>query len=66
MIDSRILEILACPRCESRPPLRLEKNFLICTVCETGYRIENDIPNLLPENGIEPTVWKSELEKSNG
>lgn len=66
MIDPRILEILACPRCEARPPLRLERNFLICSFCEYGYRIENGIPNLLPENAIEPATWKSEMEKSNG
>jgi uncharacterized protein len=55
MIDPDLLDILACPLCEQRPPLRLEKDeLLVCTVCGHGFPIIDEIPHLLPEDAIEP------------
>lgn len=54
MIDQRLLELLACPLCDERPPLEQRGEFLVCTVCGHGFPIENDIPHLLPENAISP------------
>jgi uncharacterized protein YbaR (Trm112 family) len=50
MIDPALLEILACPNCEERPPLRLQGEFLVCDVCRSAYPIEDGIPHLLPED----------------
>ncbi len=66
MIDERILKILACPKCETRPPLKLESDWLVCTKCQFGYRIENGIPNLLPEFAVNPEERKKEMEGSDG
>jgi uncharacterized protein YbaR (Trm112 family) len=63
MIDSFLLKVLACPRCESRPPLREEKQFLICTECEWAYRVVEGIPDMLVEDAVSPDDWKAELNR---
>ncbi len=50
MIDSDLLQILACPLCESRPPLRLEGDRLICDLCHHWFPIQDGIPHLLPQD----------------
>ncbi|MGI8924966.1 MAG: Trm112 family protein [Fimbriimonadales bacterium] len=62
MIDDFLLEVLACPRCESRPPVKLRGSLLVCTECGYGYRIIDEIPQMLPEDAIPP----EEVEKENG
>ncbi len=52
MIDAALLEILACPNCDSRPALRLDTERLICDKCNCFYPVEDGIPNLLPESAI--------------
>lgn len=54
MIDPGLLEVLACPRCESRPPLRQEDEELVCTECGYRYRIVDGIPHLLVEESMPP------------
>jgi uncharacterized protein YbaR (Trm112 family) len=54
-LDPELVEILACPACESRPPLRLAGETLVCDQCGRIYAIEDDIPNLLPEEATLPT-----------
>lgn len=61
MINPELLPILACPVCEERPPLRLDGEFLICTLHGHGYRIVDGIPHLLPENAISPENMKELL-----
>jgi len=53
-LDPELVEILACPACDNRPPLRLEGETLVCDQCTRIYAIEDDIPNLLPEEAILP------------
>lgn len=52
VIDSGLLELLACPLEESRPPLRLEGERLVCDSCRRAFPIVGGIPHLLPENAI--------------
>jgi len=59
MIDETLLDILACPLCDDRPALRLQGDYLICTVCGHGFPIIDDIPHLLPEDAISPEDLKS-------
>jgi hypothetical protein len=48
MLDPRLLEILACPRCKgglehpAGPP-----ETLVCRACRLVYRVEDDIPIML-------------------
>jgi uncharacterized protein YbaR (Trm112 family) len=51
-IDPKLLNLLRCPACESRPELREEGDELVCTACERRYPVVNGIPRLvvdLPE-----------------
>ena len=51
MIDPELLNILACPACESRPPVKEdgENSRLVCTVCGRAYPICDGIPIMLLE-----------------
>ncbi|MEI8079020.1 MAG: Trm112 family protein [bacterium] len=57
MISQTLVELLACPACDSRPPVRLDADgtHLECTVCGRRYPVEDDIPVMLPE-AAEPPV----------
>ena len=59
MIDPKLLEILACPACDERPPLRLDGEFLICDLCGRGYPINDDIPEVLVDSALSPEQRKS-------
>lgn len=61
MIDDFLLEVLACPRCESRPPVKLQGALLVCTKCGYGYRIIDEIPQMLPEDAIPPDEVEKEI-----
>ncbi|MCH8273815.1 MAG: Trm112 family protein [Armatimonadetes bacterium] len=65
MIDEYLLEVLACPRCDSRPSVELKEGFLVCTECNFGYRIEDGIPNMLAEEAVPPEEWRTEQEKGD-
>ncbi len=54
MNDEQLLELLACPRCETRPPVKLVGSLLICKDCGYGYRIIDGIPRMLPEDALSP------------
>ena len=51
-LDRAFLELLACPACDDRPPLRLSGagDKLLCDRCGRAYPISPEgIPILLPE-----------------
>ena len=52
MLDPEFLNILACPACESRPPLKEDAagSRLVCTVCGRGYPIRDGIPIMVSED----------------
>jgi uncharacterized protein len=62
MINDDLLDILACPLCEPRPPFRLQGAYLVCTECGFGFPIRDGIPRLLPEDGIAPEQLKELLD----
>lgn len=51
-IPAHLLEILACPACEERPPLKAQGNYLICEVCRRAYPVRDGIPILLVEESL--------------
>ncbi|MBX3096173.1 MAG: hypothetical protein KF812_04870 [Fimbriimonadaceae bacterium] len=54
MLDPSFLAILACPKCDDRPPLtQTNESELLCPVCGARYPIEDGIPNLLVDD-LEP------------
>ncbi|MBS1704637.1 MAG: Trm112 family protein [Armatimonadetes bacterium] len=64
-MDPEFLAILACPRCDERPPLTEEGDFLICSVCGFGYPVLDGIPHLLVEEAIAPDDLKERIHGSN-
>lgn len=53
-MDEKLLELLACPLCDSRPKLALVAGELVCPVCRHRFPILNGIPRLLPESARPP------------
>ncbi len=48
MLDEKLLEILACPKCKGELEYRTEpREELICHKCRLVYRVEDDIPIML-------------------
>lgn len=56
MISEQLLEILACPACDERPPVKLteDEQFLVCAKCGRRYPIREDIPVMLVDEAILP------------
>jgi uncharacterized protein YbaR (Trm112 family) len=46
-LDTRLLEILVCPKCRGELEYAEAENELLCPACRLAYRIEDDIPILL-------------------
>ncbi|HXH60933.1 MAG TPA: Trm112 family protein [Fimbriimonadaceae bacterium] len=49
-MDDDLLELLACPRCDARPPLQERDGTLVCTVCGRSYAIVDGVPQLTIED----------------
>jgi hypothetical protein len=49
MLDDKLLEILACPKCKGDLEYDTKNEKLICHKCKLAYRIEDDIPIMLIE-----------------
>ncbi len=49
VISPDLLEILACPACDSRPKVSLENDRLVCSECGRRYPIRDGIPVMLVE-----------------
>ena len=47
MLNEKLLEILACPKCKGDLEYDKDENKLICNKCRLRYRIEDDIPIML-------------------
>lgn len=47
VLDQRLLEILACPKCKGDLDYRSDQEQLVCDNCRLIYRIEDDIPIML-------------------
>lgn len=62
MISKELLDILACPACEDRPPVRLsdDENYLVCDQCGRHYPIKDGIPVMLVDEAVRPDQAASE------
>jgi len=48
MLDEKLLEILACPKCKGELEYRTEpREVLICHSCNLSYEVRDDIPIML-------------------
>ena len=48
-MDSRLLEILACPVCKGSLVYRRESQVLVCRLDRLAYPIRDDVPIMLEE-----------------
>jgi len=55
-IDPMLLDVLACPACDDRPPVRLDGELLRCDACGRAYPIRDGIPDMLIESAILPNA----------
>ncbi len=49
MLDPKLLEILACPRCKGPVEPAGDHSWLDCPACRLRFRVEDDIPIMLLE-----------------
>ena len=49
MLDPKLLEILACPVCRQAVVPDEDHHWLYCRKCSVRYRVEDDIPIMLPD-----------------
>ncbi len=49
MLDPKLLEILACPRCKGPVEPDAGHAWLTCPACRLRFRVEDDIPIMLLE-----------------
>ncbi|MBI2943423.1 MAG: Trm112 family protein [Candidatus Wallbacteria bacterium] len=47
MLDSKLLEVLACPKCKGDLEYIADKNELRCQKCRLVYAVKDDIPIML-------------------
>lgn len=52
MIDPKLLEILACPACDDRPPVEQSNHWIFCNQCHRAYPVKDDIPIMLVEEAV--------------
>jgi uncharacterized protein len=57
-MDQKLLELLACPACDDRPPVRLEGDMLVCDACGRGYPIVDGFPQMLVECAVDMRASK--------
>jgi uncharacterized protein YbaR (Trm112 family) len=50
MLNEKLLEILACPKCKGDLEYKTEEDVLICHACRLKYHIQDDIPDMLIED----------------
>jgi uncharacterized protein YbaR (Trm112 family) len=49
MVDTKLLNILACPICKGKLLYRKQQQELICKLDRLAYAIKDDIPVMLPD-----------------
>ncbi|MFN3534977.1 MAG: Trm112 family protein [Desulfatiglandales bacterium] len=52
MIDKKLLEILACPKCKGDVELVEEMSGLVCRNCKLLYEIKDGIPVMLIDKAV--------------
>lgn len=53
MIDSKILDILACPACKGDLEYKAKEEIIKCTSCGKEYKVVDGIPMMLIEDPVQ-------------
>ncbi|MDE2050772.1 MAG: Trm112 family protein [Gammaproteobacteria bacterium] len=62
-MDSRLLDILACPVCKGSLVYRRESQVLVCRLDRLAYPIRDDVPVMLEEEARQLTADDPLLER---
>jgi uncharacterized protein YbaR (Trm112 family) len=62
-MDSRLLEILACPVCKGTLKYARDARVLVCRVDRLAYPIRDDVPVMLEEEARQLTADDPLLER---
>lgn len=62
MLDPKLLEILACPVCRQPVTPDQDHQWLYCKQCSVRYRVEDDIPIMLPDEAEKVAAGSREQE----
>jgi uncharacterized protein YbaR (Trm112 family) len=67
MISKALLDILACPACDTRPPVRLDTGArsLVCDQCGRHYPVRDGIPVMLVDEATIPGTQKADPRGSS-
>ena len=60
LIDPQLMDLLACPACDNRPPVRQDGDTIVCDQCRRVYPIRDGIPEMLIESATIPGEPKPE------
>ena len=52
MLDDKLLEILACPKCKGDLELTKEEDGLVCKTCALKFPVKDDIPIMLIDEAL--------------
>jgi len=52
-IRKELLEILACPACDSRPRVEMDADGIRCSECGRVYPVENGVPIMLVDRATQ-------------
>ncbi len=62
MLDPKLLAILACPVCRGSVAPDDEHSWLYCKTCSVRYRVDGNIPIMLPDEAEKVSVSGQEKE----
>jgi uncharacterized protein len=62
-MDSRLLEILACPICKGPLKYQRDAQVLVCRLDRLAYPVRDDVPVMLEEEARQLTVDDPLLER---
>ncbi len=62
-MDTRLLEILACPVCKGPLQYRRDQQVLVCRLDRLAYPIRDDVPVMLEEEARQLAVDDPLLER---
>ncbi len=57
MLDPKLLEILACPKCKGDLTPVTNETGLFCEDCDVVYPVREDIPIMLTDEAVDKTAW---------
>jgi uncharacterized protein YbaR (Trm112 family) len=62
-LNTKLLEILACPKCKGELDLLPKEDGLACKQCDVVYPVRDEIPIMLIDEAVPRQDWESEEDR---